>query len=625
MLTDSTFNQKVQQEIVDGWRVAIITLPDYPEKLFAFAEMAADISSRWDNKADAVDTLLNVALVTGLTDAFGRREIEHTIGRAWSENNKPNGQGDNKGRTRLDEPPPFTYVDIARELVPREWVVPDRVPAKNITLLSGEGAVGKSILLLQLSAAIVLGRDWIGTLPKQGVVLYLSCEDDDDEINRRLEDIAKHYGVTRADLKASLHVISLAGKDAILGTADRTSKIKPTALFAQLRAEAQRLHPTLIVIDTVADVFGGDEINRAQTRHFLTLLRGLITEIDSAMVLASHPSLEGIRSGSGISGSTAWHNSVRSRMYFRIANEVDDAELRVLEVKKANYAKVSEQILLRWKNGVYVPEPRAGSLDQMAADKKIDDLFIDLLRRFTKDGRNVSDSRSPTYAPRVFEDEPEAKAAKATRKTLAEAMKRLFAAGKIRVAPTSGPPSRRRIRSSRPNARARSSCHSLPLPTPLPTPFQRLPTGVCHTHPPYPPVVLEGVGAGWKGPPLPTLARKIDSRVRKKGSARLVTHHMEPFVCGATGPTLACSRSGTPPSSAASRNRCTGNARRCGSRWCNHEPAHPRTPVRRHHGGGVQERDYQLRGETKIRRLSANGGALAHALRCTRRRRSHVG
>jgi len=303
MLTDSTFNQKVQQEIVDGWRVAIITLPDYPEKLFAFAEMAADISSRWDNKADAVDTLLNVALVTGLTDAFGRREIEHTIGRAWSENNKPNGQGDNKGRTRLDEPPPFTYVDIARELVPREWIVPDRVPARNITLLSGEGAVGKSILLLQLSAAIVLGRDWIGTLPKQGVVLYLSCEDDDDEINRRLEDIAKHYGVTRADLKASLHVISLAGKDAILGAADRSSQIKPTALFAQLRAEAQRLHPTLIVIDTVADVFGGDEINRAQTRHFLTLLRGLITEIDSAMVLASHPSLEGIRSGSGISGT----------------------------------------------------------------------------------------------------------------------------------------------------------------------------------------------------------------------------------------------------------------------------------------------------------------------------------
>ena len=484
MLTDSTFNQKVQQEIVDGWRVAIITLPDYPEKLFAFAEMAADISSRWDNKADAVDTLLNVALVTGLTDAFGRREIEHTIGRAWSENNKPNGQGDNKGRTRLDEPPPFTYVDIARELVPREWIVPDRVPARNITLLSGEGAVGKSILLLQLSAAIVLGRDWIGTLPKQGVVLYLSCEDDDDEINRRLEDIAKHYGVTRADLKASLHVISLAGKDAILGTADRTSQIKPTVLFAQLRAEALRLRPTLIIIDTVADVFGGDEINRAQTRHFLTLLRGLIVEIDSAMVLASHPSLEGIRSGSGISGSTAWHNSVRSRMYFRSADEIDDPELRVLEVKKANYAKVSEQILLRWKNGVYVPEPRAGSLDQMAADKKIDDLFIDLLRRFTKEGRYVSDKRSPAYAPTLFTDEPEAKAAEATSKLLAEAMKRLFAAKKIRVQ-TEGPPSRR---SNKIVEDERGVVVQFPGGTNTPTNTLQTPTnGTCPHTPPIPP------------------------------------------------------------------------------------------------------------------------------------------
>ena len=52
---------------------------------------------------------------------------------------------------------------------------------RNVTLLSGEGAIGKSIFLMQLSGADVLGKDWIGTLPEPGPVLYVSCEEDDDE------------------------------------------------------------------------------------------------------------------------------------------------------------------------------------------------------------------------------------------------------------------------------------------------------------------------------------------------------------------------------------------------------------------------------------------------------------
>jgi RecA-family ATPase len=539
MSFDSTDEQDQQdrQANVDRfrfaeWRALLATMPDAASKLETFQEAADDIAGQFAAgrfaKPTGVDQLDDMARTYGLTEAIGQPEVERIIGAAFTK----------AEQDKAKKKPPFTYVDITRELVPREWAVPDRIPATNLTLLSGEGAVGKSILLLQLSAAIVLGRDWIGTLPKQGVVLYLSCEEDDDEINRRLEDIAKHYGVTRADLKPSLHVISLAGKDAILGTADRTSQIRPTALFTQLRAEALRLRPMLIVVDTVADVFGGDEINRAQTRHFLTMLRGLITEIDSAMVLASHPSLEGIKSGSGISGSTAWHNSVRSRMYFRNAAEVDDPELRVLEVKKANYAKTSEQILLRWKNGVYVPEPRAGSLDQMAADKKIDDLFLDLLRRFTKEGRKVSDKPSSTYAPTVFADEAEAKTAKASRKALAEAMKRLFVGKKIRVQ-TDGPVSRQRNRIAEVGLEesavilrfpGSSNDPSNPPSNTLPTPSN----DPSNTPPLYPPIALEGGGGVGSPPPSNASEGKEKERFRVVGKAPDGTVCVECHQAGGT-------------------------------------------------------------------------------------------
>ena len=60
----------------------------------------------------------------------------------------------------------------------REWVVQDRVPLKNVTLLSGEGGVGKSIVSLHLAVATVLGRDWLSALPTPGPALVVCCEDD---------------------------------------------------------------------------------------------------------------------------------------------------------------------------------------------------------------------------------------------------------------------------------------------------------------------------------------------------------------------------------------------------------------------------------------------------------------
>ena len=118
---------------------------------------------------------------------------------------------------------------------------------------------------------------------------------------------------------------------------------------------------------------------------------------------------------------------------------------RVLEVKKNNYGPVSESVIVRWRNGVFVPEPTRGSIEKMAADQKVDDLFMTLLRRLADQGRSVSDKPSISYAPTVFAKEPEAEDANVTKPELAKTMTRLFAAKKIRVA-TIGAPSHGRSR-----------------------------------------------------------------------------------------------------------------------------------------------------------------------------------
>ena len=393
------------------------------------------------------------------------------------------------------EPPPLPYVDLSLDLVPRDWLVPERIPMRNVSLLSGEGAMGKSLLLMQLSGAVVLGRDWLSTLPTMGPVLYVSCEEDDDEIRRRIEAVAIHYGSSRLEMiERGLRVLSFAGEDAILGLPDRNDIIKPTPLFERIQRDALQLRPKLIALDASADVFGGKENDRAQTRQFITLQRGLAIKVDAAVVMVAHPSLTGIATDTGLSGNTAWHNSVRARMYFKTAPG-DDASLRVLEVKKNNYGPQSENILLRWKNGVYVVEPGKGTLARMAAEQEIDHLFLTLLRRLADQGRNVSDKVSPSYAPSVFANEPDALAAKATKKTFAEAMTRLFAARKIRVVPF-GPASKMRSKIVEAVAGDEETGTATILPFPgaasnvpsngLPTASNGLPTG-CAPTPPIPP------------------------------------------------------------------------------------------------------------------------------------------
>jgi RecA-family ATPase len=382
---------------------------------------------------------------------------------------------------------PLPYVDFALDLKPREWLVPERIPMRNVSSMSGEGAIGKSLLLMQLSAAVVLGKEWIGTLPEPGPALYFNAEEDDDEVRRRLEDVARQLGATRRDMiDRGLRFLSFAGRDALLAQPDRFGLMWPTALFERLKREALQLRPRLIVFDTVADCFGGKENDRAQTRQFITMLRGLAIDANSAVIMSSHPSLTGISTDTGLSGNTGWHNSVRARMYFKPAPG-DDTSLRVLEVKKNNYGPLTENILLRWREGVYVVEPGKGTFERMAAEAELDHLFIKLLRRLDEQGRNVSDKVSPSYAPSVFAGEPEAKNAKVDKKAFADAMARLFAARKIRVVPF-GPASRMRSKIVEADP---SNDPSNGLPTPS-NAFQR---GV-NPPPPIPPTpVGNGQGA----------------------------------------------------------------------------------------------------------------------------------
>ena len=85
----------------------------------------------------------------------------------------------------------------------------------------------------------------------------------------------------------------------------------------------------------------------------------------------------------------------------------------------ACWALEPARILLRWRNGVFVPEPGTGSLEKAAADAKAENAFLDILARFNRQERNISDKAGPTHAPTIFARESEAKAVRVGKQLVA--------------------------------------------------------------------------------------------------------------------------------------------------------------------------------------------------------------
>jgi RecA-family ATPase len=350
---------------------------------------------------------------------------------------------DPKADQQQRPPEPLKWLDMStwdHAPVPeRKWSIRDRVPLKQAGLFSGEGGTGKSIIELMKDVAHVAGKDWLGALPEPGPAFYLGAEDDQEEIHIRLAGIAKHYGVTFKDLiKGGLHVLPLLGQDATLCAAGKGGKVEVTSLYRQVYEAAGDIKPKNISIDTLSRAFAGNEIDRVQVYAFAMHMQALAMVAGGSVTVLSHPSLQGINSGSGLSGSTGWHGAFRFRQYLKGVKAGDDEQpdndLRELEFKKNQYGPLGETIVLRYQRGLFLPEGGISNLDKLARESKADELFLDLLRRFAGQGRNVSDKpTAPNYAPTAFADDPAVKAIRVRKDDLKAAMARLFSAGKINV------------------------------------------------------------------------------------------------------------------------------------------------------------------------------------------------
>lgn len=248
-------------------------------------------------------------------------------------------------------------VDLGEVVSPESehpHVVAMHVPQGEVTLLAGHGSAGKSYIVLLILIHVALGMRFGTLATSRTKVLFYSAEDDKHELLRRVAKICRSLGVSQASLVGWLFLMDVSETDPTLYRVSPKGDTSLMPMLDRLADFVQENDIGLTVIDNASDTFDGNEIARSQVRAFIRTLRARLARPDRAVILlahvskaAAHNKKTALATDEDYSGSTAWHNSVRSRLSL----DTDDNGTSTLKHLKANKGPKAEPIKLEWHEG----------------------------------------------------------------------------------------------------------------------------------------------------------------------------------------------------------------------------------------------------------------------------------
>ncbi|MBC9071831.1 AAA family ATPase [Thauera sp. CAU 1555] len=286
---------------------------------------------------------------------------------------------------------------------PQCWIDP-LVPERNVTLLGAHGGVGKTNLALQMGVCIAAELPFMGKPTRRGRVVFYSGEDPKEVIRWRLATICRHLAVDPRDLEDWLIVLDATEADPTLYTELFDAGLRvglTTAAYTHL----QSFEADVFIIDNASDAFDADENSRARVRGFIRALSNLVRKRAGAVILLAHidkAAARGFAGSEGYSGSTAWHNSVRSRLL--LSEQEGDL---VLEHPKFNLGKKADPIRMEWASGgvLQLVDPAASVAGLVGSADR--DAVLSLIREFYDRGEYLPTSaNAPGNAFKVLSTDP---------------------------------------------------------------------------------------------------------------------------------------------------------------------------------------------------------------------------
>ena len=306
---------------------------------------------------------------------------------------------------------PVDDLDTA-EIAPQAWAWEGYIPAREVTLLGAHGGAGKSTVSLMLAVCAAVGLPLFGVPTRAAPVVVFSGEDDAQTVRRRLRAVCRLLQVPPHALAGQLLVLDASDADPTLWGEPRMEEgpdgilraaSPATTAYKELGDLLADAPEPLLIVDNASDTFGGNEIKRTEVRGFVRGLRALVRKQGGAVLLLAHidkSAAKGFGGGESYSGSTAWHNSARSRLVLK--RDKDDT--LILEHEKSNFGRKREPLRLVWPDGglPQVDAPASGVVLSIATDNNTR-AVLRLVHEFTQRGELVSTATtSRTHAGKLL-------------------------------------------------------------------------------------------------------------------------------------------------------------------------------------------------------------------------------
>jgi KaiC/GvpD/RAD55 family RecA-like ATPase len=184
----------------------------------------------------------------------------------------------NPGKLRL-----YSTAELLR-LPPPEWLIHGIMPAGGLVGLYGQPGIGKSFLALDFAMCVAAGEPWHERKVKKGPVLYIAAEGGTGMGKR-----ARAWTIDHDTKAKKITVMWLLEPIPIYGDSNDVDRV-----MEKIVDEVQ-VHPRLVVIDTLARCFDGNENEQEDMGRFVAGADRFRQEFDAAVIVVHHTRLDGDR------------------------------------------------------------------------------------------------------------------------------------------------------------------------------------------------------------------------------------------------------------------------------------------------------------------------------------------
>jgi RecA-family ATPase len=178
-----------------------------------------------------------------------------------------------------DLPDDVSYASVMNNLPPlKPELIPGVLRVGHKMLLAGPSKAGKSFLLINLCISIAEGIEWLGMPCKQGRVLYVNLELDEDSCFHRIAEIYKKLDI-EPRYPQNLQIWNLRGH-----------AVPMNRLAPLLIQRFKEKHYEAVVIDPIYKVITGDENNATEMSQFCSYFDQVATEMGVSVIYCHHHS-----------------------------------------------------------------------------------------------------------------------------------------------------------------------------------------------------------------------------------------------------------------------------------------------------------------------------------------------